>query len=139
MSKLPGMKFNQKKLRYELIPFVSLDQLAAVFTFGALKYEDHNWKGMDPVEGIEWCRAAMMRHVSKLEQGQEIDPDSGLNHWAHICWNAVACLWHANQLDKVPTMDEAWETANWDEVKKKYAKLRARRKRELERKAASDK
>jgi hypothetical protein len=39
-----GTKYDGGKLRYDLIDAYALEQLAAVYTFGAKKYEDDNWR-----------------------------------------------------------------------------------------------
>lgn len=73
-------KFDQGKLRYDLVPFDALDVVVGVLNYGAIKYGDRNWeKGMDPDRLI----AAALRHISKHQQGEELDPESGLPHIAH--------------------------------------------------------
>ena len=49
---------------------------------GALKYGRTNWR----VAGVRWSiyYDALMRHTFALFEGEDIDPDSGLPHEAHI-------------------------------------------------------
>lgn len=58
----------------------TLDGVAQVLSFGAAKYDKHNW-----AQGIKLSRnfAAAVRHLVKVAQGQEIDPESGLHHYYH--------------------------------------------------------
>lgn len=80
-----GTKYDQNKVRMELLPNLGLVEVGKVFTFGAEKYGDHNWRA-----GIKWTRllGAAIRHTTAFLLGQDKDPESGYSHLAH----AVACL-----------------------------------------------
>ena len=84
-----GTKYDVGKLRFDLIPVYSLEQLAAIYTFGATKYEDHNWR-----KGLRWSRVfgALMRHLWAFWRGEEIDSESGLPHLAHAAWGTFTLL-----------------------------------------------
>ena len=58
----------------------TLEGVAEVLTFGANKYAAHNW-----ANGIKLSRnfAATVRHLIKVAQGQEEDPESGIHHYYH--------------------------------------------------------
>jgi hypothetical protein len=49
-------------------------------TFGAGKYDDHNWE-----KGLEFDRlyAACQRHLLAHREGEALDPESGLPHLYH--------------------------------------------------------
>ena len=87
-----GVKYDKGKLRYDLIPSDALEQLAAVYTIGADKYEDNNWR-----KGMKWSRpfAALMRHAWAWFRGEDIDPESGLNHMIHAAWNCFTLVNYA--------------------------------------------
>lgn len=87
-----GTKHDGEKLRYDLISPIGLEAIAAVYTFGAKKYEDHNWR-----KGIKWSRvfAAIMRHLWAWMRGEEFDPESGLPHLAHAAWGCFTLLDYA--------------------------------------------
>lgn len=90
MSKLiSGCKYDDNKIRYDLIPSDSLHELAKVYTHGAQKYEDDNWR-----KGMDWKRimGAIERHYHAWKRGQEIDPDSGLFHLAQVAWGCFTLL-----------------------------------------------
>jgi Domain of unknown function (DUF5664) len=89
LAESKGLKYDADKLRMDLIPQDSLRDLAAVYTMGARKYADENWR-----QGIEWKRVygAMLRHLSLWILGHDIDDESSLNHLAHVAWGAFTLL-----------------------------------------------
>lgn len=84
-----GLRYDEGKPRYDLIPPDGLEELAIVFTKGAEKYADRNWE-----LGMKWskCFAPMMRHAWKFWRGEWLDQESGRPHMAHVVWNAMALL-----------------------------------------------
>ena len=84
-----GAKFDTGKTRYDLIDAYALEQLALIYTFGAIKYEDENWR-----KGISWKRifGAIMRHLWAFWTGEETDKESGLPHLAHAAWGVFTLL-----------------------------------------------
>lgn len=90
--KREGVKYDGGKLRYDLIPADALEMLAAIYTMGAGKYDDHNWR-----KGMNWSRpfAALMRHAWAWFRGEDIDPESGINHLAHAAWNCFTLMNYA--------------------------------------------
>ena len=81
-----GVKFDEDKTRYDLVPTYPLEQLAKVYTYGAKKYADHNWR-----KGIKFSRiySAILRHLEAIRNGELVDPESGLPHAAHA---ALGCF-----------------------------------------------
>ncbi len=86
-----GVKHDQGKLRYDLIPWEHEEGLAQVFTMGSVKYGDRNWQ-----LGIEEDRllAAARRHMAAHQRGELDDPESGLDHMYHAAWNLLAIAWN---------------------------------------------
>lgn len=81
-----GARFNDGKVPLELIPLIGLESAAAVFGYGAKKYAAWNWaKGM-PWSTVTGC---MLRHLSAIQRGEDIDPESGLPHIGHLMCNAL--------------------------------------------------
>lgn len=80
-----GRKDDHSKPRMDLIPPEALEQLAAVLSFGAKKYDDRNWE-----KGMKWSRvyAATLRHLLSWWKGEEKDPESGFSHLSH----ALCCI-----------------------------------------------
>jgi hypothetical protein len=77
-----GMKFDNGKPDYSLLPFAAVDEVVKVLTYGAAKYDRFNWEKVQ----AERYQAASMRHFSAHMQGEKLDPESGINHLAHaVC------------------------------------------------------
>ena len=78
---LSGSKHDQNKVRMDLLSGAALEEIAKVLTFGAKKYEAHNWR-----KGMDWSRlyGAALRHLHAHLDGQNLDPESGLSHLAHL-------------------------------------------------------
>lgn len=81
-----GVKFDQGKLRMDLLPPDALEALARILTDGAEKYGEYNWS-----KGMKWSRpyAALLRHLMAFWAGQDNDPESGHPHLWHVLTNAV--------------------------------------------------
>ena len=85
-AKVQGVKNDQGKERWDLMPFDALREIAKVFTQGAKKYSDRNWEN-----GLDYSRpySALQRHLSAWwEDREENDAEWGLSHLAH----AGCCL-----------------------------------------------
>jgi hypothetical protein len=84
-----GGKKASKLQRYDLIPWEAMDELAAVYGFGATKYAPHNWR-----KGYDWglSYASLIRHAKAFWAGEELDPESGLPHMAHAAWHCLTLL-----------------------------------------------
>lgn len=84
-----GMKFDADKPRVNLLPWDALLQVAHVLTFGAKKYAADSWRTVP--NALDRYEGALLRHWIAKEQGEWLDPESGLPHWAHIACNALFC------------------------------------------------
>lgn len=76
-----GLKYDQGKPRYDLLPANAIDQLAKVLTFGAEKYAPNSWQEVE--DGLERYRAALLRHTFAIQRGELYDAESGLLHASH--------------------------------------------------------
>lgn len=82
-----GKKNDLGKLRFDLVDADFEEQLAKVITYGANKYAPDNWKKVeDPVNRYY---AALRRHLAAWRKGEKVDPESGLNHLAHVAANVM--------------------------------------------------
>jgi hypothetical protein len=89
----PGAKLDSGKNRVGLVLMGfsrALQSVAEVGTYGAQKYSDNGW--VDVPDGERRYTDAMFRHLMKDAEGEMCDPDSGLRHAAHCCWNSLARL-----------------------------------------------
>ena len=77
-----GVKYDEDKPRFSLVPSASLRAIAQVLTYGARKYpQADNWKRVDNAR--ERYTDALLRHVYAWMDGEALDPESGLHHLAH--------------------------------------------------------
>ena len=117
-------RYNSGKLRYDLISFEALQELAKVYTNGAHKYTtyedksgnqhrganislddtldmkvvstgDNNWR-----LGQSWTKmmASVKRHISAWEEGEDFDPDPcmGTLHLANAAWGLFSLITYYN-------------------------------------------
>lgn len=86
LGKSSGVKYDHGKPLMYLIPPNMEMQLAAVLSFGAVKYGPGNWRELDDLKNR--YLSAAMRHINAIRRGEDYDEETGLLHAAH----AVACL-----------------------------------------------
>lgn len=84
-SLTPGVKFDEGKLPWHLLPPDALDAVLDVLAYGAHKYSERNWE-----KGMDWNRpfSALMRHMWAYWRGEDYDKETGMLHTAH----AAACI-----------------------------------------------
>lgn len=97
-----GVKHDSGKPRFDLIPARPMQDIAAVYAYGAIKYADRNWE-----LGIDYSRiyAATQRHLHAYWAGQDLDEESALPHLAHAAFGLLALLELSNthpELDDRP-------------------------------------
>lgn len=100
---MSGVKHDQEKSRLDLIDSSFLEDLGMVLKFGADKYAAHNWRG-----GLNVSRiiGATMRHLTAINRGEDIDPESGLPHTAHLACNV---MFLSVMLKTRPDMDDRYK------------------------------
>jgi hypothetical protein len=76
-----GLKHDQGKLDYTLVPWDGLEEVIKVLEFGANKYSRDNWRKVENAEAR--YMAAAFRHMVAHNFGEVNDPESGLPHLAH--------------------------------------------------------
>lgn len=86
-----GLKYDQGKLRYDLVPPHAIKAIAEILTFGANKYAPNSWQTVE--NGETRYTAAMMRHFEAYRSGEEFDPETGKSHLAHCLCNITFLLW----------------------------------------------
>lgn len=80
-----GLRFNEGKIRYDLVDPWAHKQMVSVLTMGAIKYGERNWQ-----LGMKWSTiiASLKRHLAAIEAGEDFDEESGELHAAHLACNA---------------------------------------------------
>lgn len=101
-----GTKYDDGKPDLSLLSSVWLLGVGAVLSFGKKKYSAHNWRN-----GLQQSRliAAAMRHIVAFNDGEDLDPETGLPHLHH----ASCCLMFASEMwAKRPDMDDRFKMKN---------------------------
>ena len=88
---MEGKKYDQNKTRMDLVPLSVMESLGQVLTMGAQKYSENSWQNLPDF----WKRykAALLRHLTAIDKGELIDPESGLPHIDHVLCNAAFLSW----------------------------------------------
>lgn len=75
-----GIKHDDGKTQWHLLPLEAVEGAVRVMMHGAKKYSAYNW-----ANGMPYTRVldAAMRHINAIYQGEDKDPDSGLDHVDH--------------------------------------------------------
>lgn len=96
-----GAKFDGGKLPYELLPDDAIEEVVKVLQFGAQKYAPRNWE-----KGIVFSRlyGAIRRHGVAWFKGEDLDPETGLHHLAHLATGALFVL--AYVIRRTPNVDD---------------------------------
>ena len=87
---LGGVKKDEGKLRWSLLPWDAVQEVVKVLMFGAKKYDDRNWE-----KGMDWDRLfdADMRHKIDWWQYRETNAsDSNIKHLAHMACDILFLL-----------------------------------------------
>lgn len=82
-----GVKYDDGKLRYDLVPVRAERLLVEVLTYGAVKYAPDGWRTVPNAK--ERYTAALLRHFAAWRAGERDDAESGLPHIAHVLCNAA--------------------------------------------------
>lgn len=85
------MKFDQEKPTFDFVSGLmeELSEVDDVMAYGAAKYERDNWKKATSPEDIKRYKNAAIRHLMASLNGEQCDPESGLDHMAHAACNCL--------------------------------------------------
>lgn len=86
-----GLKFDAGKLRWCLVPWGILKEVVEVFTRGADKHGDNNWKLVAEAEDRYF--SALHRHLEAYRSGETYDAEWHTPHLAHVIVNAIFLRW----------------------------------------------
>lgn len=89
-----GAKYDGGKLLFRALTrglALPLRAVAAVLTYGALKYKEDSWQHVP--NGKARYESALDRHLNAWKAGEKCDEESGLPHIAHAACNALFLLW----------------------------------------------
>ena len=89
-----GLKFDDDKLRYDLVPWKEFEEVVKVITEGAKRYSEYNWQKVEPKKRY-W--AAAMRHMIAWALGKRINrEDFGCSHLSHAVVSLLFLMWKDN-------------------------------------------
>lgn len=79
-----GLRYNQGKLRYDLLHPVPIEGTVKILTKGSIKYAPRNWEN-----GMPWSSiiASLKRHLAAFEKGIDFDEETGEKHIDHVACN----------------------------------------------------
>ena len=95
-----GVKYDDNKPEYSLLPPVALLEMTKNLTFGAKKYCRENWRRV-PDAKRRYFDAAF-RHMQLWHMGETDDPENNLHHLAAAAVNLMFIL----ELDLLDIRDE---------------------------------
>lgn len=103
LPKTGGTKYDAGKPDMSLLDPLALTRVAEVLTFGAKKYDAHNWR-----QGFKLSRltAAALRHIFAWIGGQDKDPETDISHLAHAMCCLMFCL---NLHETKPELDDRYK------------------------------
>lgn len=90
-----GVKYDDDKLDWSLLPLEEMEDVVEVLMHGARKYpQPDNWKRVPDLKRRYYNAA--MRHVARYWQGEEMDQESYLPHLAHAICCLLFMMWKDN-------------------------------------------
>ena len=100
-----SLKYDDGKVRMDLVPLECVESIAKVLTYGAKKYTDNSWQ--DLTDFWKRYKAALLRHLTAIDKGELIDSESGLPHIDHVLCNAMFLSWgfHHGKAISINTKD----------------------------------
>jgi len=109
-----GARFNDGKPDFSLIPLCTLEDEARVWAYGKRKYAAWNW-----AKGMQWSvpLGCIMRHLAAWQRGEDIDPESGLPHLAHVSCNVRMLTLYAKTFQEGDDRPKAWLSPLEDDAK----------------------
>jgi hypothetical protein len=100
---LEGTKHDYGKPRMELLDPAFVEGVAKVLTFGAEKYDAHNWrKGLAPGRTM----GAALRHIFAWLRGERYDNETGLHHLLHAGCEIMFSYWTD---ENKPALDDRYK------------------------------
>jgi len=95
-----GIKYDQGKLNWSLLPWEVIETAVNRYTVGAKKYEPWSWTLVD--HGKERYESALMRHFMEYKRGNRWDEDPNFEehpstHLQAALWNMICLVYYELQ------------------------------------------
>ena len=97
-----GVKYDQEKLRWDLLPMGPIKEVIKVLMYGVNKYAVNNWQkvALDKGGDTRYYNAAM-RHIDAwFSEEEKNDTESRYHHLAHAICCLLYLLWFDMEGDK---------------------------------------
>ena len=107
-----GIKNDDNKQRWDLIPKGVIAEIVRVLTWSLTKYPAGNWTTIPNSKPRLY--GAMMRHIDAWwSDGETVDPESKIHHLSHLGCCVLFLLWfEINGYPAEPSCtDEEWRSA----------------------------
>ena len=106
-----AIRLNAGKVEFTRIPVDAQIEEARVWMAGAVKYPDNadgtpNWTHLWGDHTIHVCLNSLLRHALAIQQGESVDPETGLLHAAAIRCNAAMIIRYQLQIRKEPASND---------------------------------
>ncbi len=108
----PKDRVGVSKISLTRVPATALIEMAKAGTYGNFMYDPFNWRDRDKKIGFTVYMDALLRHIFRLFDGEEVDADSLVSHWGHIaqtCAVAIDAIAMGNYVDDRPPKGMAAE------------------------------
>ena len=92
MMSNPKDKFGSAKVSFTRIPTTAMVEMAKAGMYGNHMYKPFNWREEDKQIRLSVYLDAILRHVYRLFDGEDVDPDSLVSHWGHIAQGAAIAI-----------------------------------------------
>lgn len=86
-----GIKFDDGKLQWGLLPIQPTQEVIKVLMYGAKKYSPDNWMYIEDIPGRYY--EAALRHLTQWKLGEKVDSETGKSHLAHAACCLLFILW----------------------------------------------
>ena len=87
------MKSIEGKVPYDLVPVESMELFVRAMEHGAIKHKRDDWREGRGMPWL-WLLAASLRHTFAMMRGEDLDPESGIPHSAHMACCAMMLTYY---------------------------------------------
>jgi len=91
LHEIEGVKYDDGKTDWTLVPFKALEPVVKVLEYGARKYSRGNWQMVK--DARRRYLAAAYRHMNAIVDGEWIDSESKEPHAAHVICCMLFIIW----------------------------------------------
>ena len=99
-------KHDQGKTQWHLLPWDSVEEIVRVMEFGAGKYNPFNWMENGGFKYSRIFNSSMRHFIAWFWHREDLDPETGLSHLAHLGCNVLFLLHYVLNKEKYATNDD---------------------------------